>query len=100
MINKKLNEKELIDAASKMRFYSLLSIHAAGSGHPGGSLSIMDITAALYLNIANVDPENPEWKDRDRIIFSAGHKAPAQCAGLALAEFIVQKALKCLIHKR
>jgi len=87
MINKKLSEKELIEAASKMRFYSLLSIHAAGSGHPGGSLSIMDITAALYLNIANLDPENPEWEDRDRIIFSAGHKAPAQYAGLALAGF-------------
>ena len=54
MIIKKLSEKELIEAASKMRFYSLLSIHAAGSGHPGGSLSIMDITAMLQILILKI----------------------------------------------
>jgi transketolase len=60
---------------------------AAGSGHAGGTLSIMDITAALYLKIANHDPKNPNWPDRDRIVWSGGHKAPSLYLGLALAGF-------------
>jgi transketolase len=70
-----------------MRGVNLVSIFLAGSGHPGGTLSIMDITAALYLKIANLDPKNPDWEDRDRIIFSAGHKAPALYIGLAMAGY-------------
>ncbi len=84
---KKLSEKELIEAASRMRYYILLSIYAARSGHPGGSLSIADITAALYLHEAVLYPDNPGHPRRDRIIFSAGHKAPAQYAGLGMAGF-------------
>ena len=60
---------------------------AAGSGHAGGTLSIMDITAALYLKIANHDPENPLWSGRDRVIWSTGHKAPSLYLGLAFAGF-------------
>lgn len=59
---------ELREAARMMRGYDLVALNAAGSGHAGGTLSIMDITAVLYLHIANHDPEDPEWKDRDRII--------------------------------
>ena len=51
--------EDLIDAANLMRGYDLVALHAAGSGHAGGTLSIMDITAALYLRVANHDPENP-----------------------------------------
>lgn len=69
--------EELIEKAKEMRSYSMIAITAAGSGHPGGTLSIMDITAALYLKVARHDPRNPEWKDRDRIFWSVGHKAPA-----------------------
>jgi transketolase len=47
----------------------------------------MDITAALYLHVAQQDPQNPTWPDRDRILWSAGHKAPALYAGLAFAGF-------------
>jgi transketolase len=82
-----LNEGELIEKAKEMRAYNMISIHAAGSGHPGGTLSIMDITAALYLNIARHDPSNPEWEDRDRIIWSAGHKAPAIYAALGVCGY-------------
>jgi transketolase len=67
---------ELKDAANLMRGYDLVALHAAGSGHAGGTLSIMDIAAALYLRVANHDPENPTWQDRDRIIWSTGHQAP------------------------
>ncbi len=69
--------EELIDAAKMMRGYDLVALCAAGSGHAGGTLSIMDITAALYLRVADLDPKNPLWEDRDRIIWSTGHKAPS-----------------------
>ena len=76
---------ELKAAARRMRAYNTLSIHCAGSGHPGGTLSIMDIAAALYLKVMNHDPKNPEWEARDRCVWSAGHKAPAVYVSLAEA---------------
>jgi transketolase len=79
--------EELKDAANLMRGYDLVALHAAGSGHAGGTLSIMDIAAALYLRIANHDPQNPSWADRDRIIWSTGHKAPSLYLGLGMAGF-------------
>jgi transketolase len=79
--------EQLKEAANLMRGYDLVALHAAGSGHAGGTLSIMDITAALYLKIANHDPQNPNWADRDRIIWSTGHKAPSLYLGLAFAGF-------------
>lgn len=79
--------EELKDAANRMRGYDLVALNAAGSGHAGGTLSIMDVTAALYLKIANHDPKNPNWADRDRIIWSTGHKAPSLYLGLAFAGF-------------
>lgn len=79
--------EELKDAANLMRGYDLVALHAAGSGHAGGTLSIMDITAALYLKIANHDPQNPDWAGRDRIVWSTGHKAPSLYLGLAFAGF-------------
>ena len=79
--------EQLTEAADLMRGYDLVALHAAGSGHAGGTLSIMDITAALYLKIANHDPKNPNWADRDRIIWSTGHKAPSLYLGLAFAGF-------------
>jgi len=66
-----------------MRAYNVLAIHCAGSGHPGGTLSIMDIAAALYLEVMKHDPHNPDWEQRDRCIWSTGHKAPALYVALA-----------------
>ena len=79
--------EELVEAANLMRGYDLVALCAAGSGHAGGTLSIMDITAALYLKVANHDPQNPNWPERDRIIWSVGHKAPSLYLGLAYAGF-------------
>ena len=79
--------EELKSNANLMRGYNLVALCAAGSGHAGGTLSIMDITAALYLHVANHDPKNPFWEDRDRIIWSTGHKAPSLYLGLAFAGF-------------
>ena len=79
--------EELVDAARVMRGYNLVALCAAGSGHAGGTLSIMDLAAALYLHAAEHDPANPAWPDRDRIIWSAGHKAPALYVSLGMAGF-------------
>lgn len=79
--------EELKDAANRMRGYDLVALCAAGSGHAGGTLSIMDIAAALYLRVADHDPRNPSWAERDRIIWSTGHKAPSLYLGLAFAGF-------------
>lgn len=79
--------KELKEQAALMRGYNLVALCAAGSGHSGGTLSIMDVTAALYLRCADHDPHNPHWEKRDRIIWSGGHKAPALYVGLAFAGF-------------
>ena len=65
----------------------MIAITAAGSGHTGGTLSIMDITAVLYLKYIRHDPANPTWEDRDRVFWSAGHKAPALYIALAEAGY-------------
>jgi len=73
----RLSVEELRQTAQEMRALAITDIFAAGSGHPGGSLSIMDIAAALYLRVLNHDPTDPTWPGRDRVYWSAGHKAPA-----------------------
>src|SRR5271166_4964441 len=79
--------EELQQAARLMRGYDLVALCAAGSGHSGGTLSMMDIVAALYLKVATHDPNNPEWPHRDRVVWSAGQKAPALYLGLAFAGY-------------
>ena len=86
-INKTYSVEELEEAANLMRGYSLIALGAAGSGHSGGTLSLMDVAAALYLHEANLDPKNPFWPDRDRIFWSAGHKAPILYVSLGMAGF-------------
>jgi transketolase len=86
-VRKQYTLKELEEAAQLMRGYALVALAAAGSGHSGGTLSIMDVTAALYLHEANLDPEDAFWTGRDRIFWSAGHKAPALYVGLGMAGF-------------
>ena len=87
---------ELKEQAALMRGYSLTALCAAGSGHAGGTLSIMDVTAALYLRCADHDPKNPDWKMRDRIIWSAGHKAPALYTGLAFSGYFDKEDMMTL----
>ena len=83
----RLSPEELRLAAQEMRAIAITDIFAAGSGHPGGSLSIMDIAAALYLKILNHDPSSPDWPERDRVFWSAGHKAPALYVALGRAGY-------------
>jgi transketolase len=78
---------ELSDIARKMRSYAMIAITAANSGHTGGTMSVIDITTALYFAHINHDPTNPSWDGRDRVFWSVGHKAPALYAALGLAGY-------------
>ena len=78
----KINIEELEKHALNIRINSLKAIHAAGSGHPGGSLSAADILSALYMAVMNVDPKDPCMNERDRFVLSKGHAAPALYAAL------------------
>jgi len=86
-IKKDYSVEQLVEKAQEMRAYNMIAITAAGSGHTGGTLSIMDITAALYLKYIKHDPANPTWEDRDRVFWSVGHKAPALYIALAEAGY-------------
>ena len=74
---------QLKHEAARIRLGILDGVHAAGSGHPGGSLSIADILSYLYFSEMKVDTSNPQWADRDRLVLSKGHAAPALYAALA-----------------
>lgn len=86
-IRKKYSIKQLKTAAKFMRGLDLVALNCAGSGHAGGTLSIMDIAVALYLRVVRHDPKNPFWKDRDRVIWSAGHKAPSLYIALGMSGY-------------
>ncbi|MBE6707402.1 MAG: transketolase [Ruminococcaceae bacterium] len=73
--------------AAQIRLDIIEEVHAASSGHPGGSLSIAEIITYLYFVEMNVDPKNPKWDDRDRFVLSKGHTAPALYAALAQKGF-------------
>ncbi|PWM67335.1 MAG: transketolase [Eubacteriales Family XIII. Incertae Sedis bacterium] len=73
--------------AADVRVGVIKAVSAAGSGHPGGSLSAADIVTALYFKEMNIDPDDPKKKDRDKFILSKGHAGPVQYAALALRGF-------------
>lgn len=74
----------------------LRMIHLAGSGHPGGSLSLVEILQHLYWKEMSIDPDNPEWEERDRLVLSKGHGAPALYAVLARRGFFSPEKLDTL----
>ena len=84
---KDYSPEEVSTAAKQMRAYCITAIAAAKSGHTGGVMSIIDIAAALYFKLLKHDPKNPGWKARDRVFWSAGHKAPALYAALGLSGY-------------
>ncbi len=76
----------LRDRATTIRKHIVEMLAAAGSGHPGGSLSAVEIVTALYFGgFLRYDPDNPYWQDRDRFILSKGHGVPVQYAAMAEA---------------
>ena len=92
-ILKEYSIEELRERANYMRGLDMISLCSAKSGHSGGTLSMFDILSALYLKVARHDPKNPNWEDRDRIIWSAGHKAPALYISLALSGYFPEKEM-------
>jgi len=65
--------------ANQMRQAIMTTLHAAGSGHVGGSMSSADLLTALYFRILRVDPDRPRWEDRDRFVLSKGHASAILC---------------------
>lgn len=77
---------ELVNETEKARLLRadiVKMLYLAGSGHPGGSLSCLEILMALYYHVMKLDPQNPSWEERDRFVLSKGHACPAQYAILA-----------------
>ena len=78
-----LSLEQMTAMAKKLRRHIVAMTGRAGSGHPGGSLSAVEIVTALYFKVLRHDPANPRWEDRDRFILSKGHSAPLLYAVLA-----------------
>ncbi len=90
---------ELQKIATKIRLGILEEIYSASSGHPGGSLSIADILTYLFFEKMNINPEDPKMADRDRLVLSKGHTAPALYATLANRGYFSTDMLKTFRNK-
>lgn len=94
-----LNNEELRalkEKAKKNRLLSLEGIYSAKSGHPGGSLSIAEMVTYLYFHEMKVDPARPDDPERDRLVLSKGHGAPALYAALAMKGYFPEETMKSL----
>ena len=89
-------KKQLSITACKVRMGIIEGVYNAKSGHPGGSLSIADLLTYLYSVKMNVDPKNPRMPERDRLVLSKGHTAPALYSALALRGYFPVEDLKTL----
>ena len=69
---------QLEQKANDIRKDIVRMLEKAGSGHSAGPLGLADIFSALYFNILNIDPANPEWPERDVFFISKGHTVPVQ----------------------
>jgi len=93
---KDVSIKELQNTATLMRMKVVDMIYKAQSGHPGGSLSAADFVTACYFKYMNVDPSDPAWADRDRMVLSKGHVCPIQYACLATLGYFPEEELDTL----
>ena len=89
-------KKQLEITATKVRMGIIEGVYNAKAGHPGGSLSVADTLTYLYMARMNVDPTNPTMADRDRLVLSKGHTAPALYSVLAQRGFFPVEELKTL----
>ena len=97
MNSKRINNiEELQEIAKKIRRGIIESVYSGQSGHPGGSLSIADIMAVLYFYEMNINPQNPKDENRDRLVLSKGHCAPALYSALANRGFFDVDELQTL----
>ncbi len=86
--------KELNEIARELRCTSLRMIHKRQAGHPGGSLSAAEIMTVLYFKVMRIDPENPNWNERDRFLLSKGHASAMLYATLAKRGFFPEEDLQ------
>lgn len=93
-----MTDQELAKIANEVRRGIVTGVHAAKSGHPGGSLGAADIMTYLYFVEMDVDPSNPSRAERDRFVLSKGHCAPALYAVLAERGFFPREELETLRH--
>lgn len=89
-----MNKAELSGVCRQMRRDIINMTANAGSGHPGGSLSAVELVASVFYNHMRIDPQNPHWADRDRFVLSKGHAAPCYYAVLAELGFISRDEFK------
>ena len=87
---------ELKKLANRLRIEIVKMIGAAGSGHPGGSLSEVELLVSLYFRVLRHNPKDPQWPDRDRFVLSKGHGCPALYAVLAEAGYLEHSVLPTL----
>lgn len=80
----------------KFRMDLIKLLHSIQTGHPGGSLSVCEILTALYFEKAKIDPKNPQWPERDRIVLTKGHAAPMLYRVLAEKGFFPVEEMKTL----
>lgn len=92
----KLTIPQLEHKANEVRQDIIRMLEKAGSGHSAGPLDLADIVTALYFNIMNIKPEDPEWADRDMFFLSNGHTVPVQYAVMAHAGYFEREELMTL----
>jgi transketolase len=86
----------LKEISGRLRLDIIEMLHKAGSGHPGGSLSVIDLVATLFFSKMRHDPKRPDWAERDRLVLSKGHAVPALYAVMAEAGYFDKKELQTL----
>jgi transketolase len=87
------NQKKALATATRGRLLALQCVYEAASGHPGGSMSCMDVLTVLYFGIMRIDPEDPQAPNRDRFVLSKGHCTPALYSVLAMRGFFPEEEL-------
>ena len=86
-------DARLVATARECRVQIIRMLTHAGSGHPGGSLSVIDILTALFFGRLRYDPTRPDWPDRDRVVLSKGHAVPALYTVMAKAGYFPESQL-------
>ncbi len=95
---KKLTIEEMKTAAKQIRRDIVTMVGTAGSGHPGGSLSAVEILTVLYFKVLRHSPAAPDWAERDRFVLSKGHAAPVLYAALSACGYLPEEEL-CTLRK-
>jgi transketolase len=95
-MNRNIDIEELKAKARQVRIDIIKMLSAAGSGHPGGALSATELMTVLYFDQLRHNPKEPDWQDRDRVIFSKGHSCPLLYACLAESGYFPKEELLTL----